>query len=95
VADSAEKVFLGDERNFLELLSRNCCWSTKAVGIGSKRTLTKNVPIRVVAASHNTSVAEIERTYSKFITEHSGNLSRRALLDHQAQLTDNLLLMAA
>jgi hypothetical protein len=58
--------------------------------------LTKNVPIRVVAASHNTSVAEIERTYSKFITEHSGSLSRRALLDHQApQLTDNLLLRAA
>jgi len=44
--------------------------------------LTKKVPI--VAASHNTSVAEIERTYSKFITEHSGSLSRRALLDHEA-----------
>ena len=57
--------------------------------------MTKKVPIRIVAASHNTSVAEIERTYSKFITEHSG-LSRRALLDHQApQLTDNLLLTAA
>ncbi|KWV50474.1 hypothetical protein AS156_14200 [Bradyrhizobium macuxiense] len=48
------------------------------------RNLLLNVLIGVVAASHNTSVAEIERTYSKFITEHSGNLSRRALLDHQA-----------
>ena len=60
------------------------------------RNLLLNVPIRVVAASHNTSVAEIERTYSKFITEHSGNLSRRALLDHQAaQVADNVVPMAA
>jgi len=74
--------------------SRNCCWSTKAVG--SKRTSTKNVPIGVVAASHNTSVVEIERTYSKLITEHSGSLSRRALLDHHAaQVADNVVPMAA
>ncbi|OKO70872.1 hypothetical protein [Bradyrhizobium sp. AS23.2] len=60
------------------------------------RNLLLNVPIRVVAASHNTSVAEIERTYSKFITEHSGNLSRRALLDHQAApAADNVVPMAA
>jgi hypothetical protein len=59
------------------------------------RNLLLNVPIRVVAASHNTSVAEIERTYSKFITEHSGNLSRRALLDHEAAPADNVIPLAA
>jgi hypothetical protein len=60
------------------------------------RNLLLNVPIRVVAASHNTSVAEIERTYSKFSIEHSGKLSRRALLDDQAaQVADNVVPMAA
>ncbi|MCP3471342.1 site-specific integrase [Bradyrhizobium sp. CCGUVB1N3] len=60
------------------------------------RNLLLNVPIRVVAASHNTSVVEIERTYSKFITEHSGSLSRRALLDYQPpQPADSVVPMAA
>jgi hypothetical protein len=40
-----------------------------------------NTPIRVVATLHDTSVPMIERTYSKFITDHSDALSRRALLD--------------
>ena len=35
------------------------------------RMLLQNVPIRLVASLHNTSVAMIERTYSKYITEHS------------------------
>jgi len=62
----------------------------------SEADIDEEGPIRIVAASHNTSVAEIERTYPKFITEYSGNLSRRVLVDHQApQLTDNQLLRAA
>jgi integrase len=44
------------------------------------RALLKNVPVRVVAAGHNTSVAMIERTYSRYIAEHSDELSRSALL---------------
>jgi hypothetical protein len=32
--------------------------------------LLRNVPIRLVASLHNTSVAMIEKHYSKFITEH-------------------------
>ena len=44
------------------------------------RELIANVPIRMVAATHDTSVTEIERHYSKFITEHSDLLSRKALL---------------
>ena len=44
------------------------------------RMLLRNVPIRLVASLHNTSVAMIERTYSKYITEHSDGVSRGALL---------------
>jgi hypothetical protein len=33
-----------------------------------------------VASLHNTSVAMIERTYSKYITEYSDGVSRKALL---------------
>jgi integrase len=44
------------------------------------RALLQNVPIRLVASLHNTSVAMIERTYSKYITEHSDSVSRKALL---------------
>ncbi|UPK33337.1 tyrosine-type recombinase/integrase [Bradyrhizobium sp. 186] len=59
------------------------------------RQLLRNVPVRVVAATHNTSVAEIERTYSKYITEHSDAVSRRALLHHDAApLADNVVALA-
>ena len=44
------------------------------------RMLLQNVPIRLVASLHNTSVAMIERTYSKYITEYSDGISRKALL---------------
>lgn len=44
------------------------------------RMLLQNVPIRLVASLHNTSVAMIERTYSKYITEYSDDISRKALL---------------
>jgi hypothetical protein len=33
------------------------------------RMLLQNVPIRLVASLHNTSVAMIEKTYSRFITQ--------------------------
>jgi hypothetical protein len=39
------------------------------------------VPIWVIAALHNTSVAMIERTYSAHIAEHSDEVSRVALLE--------------
>jgi integrase len=45
------------------------------------RQLIANVPIRVVAALHDTSVGMIERTYSKHIAEHSDALARRGMLD--------------
>ncbi|CUU13842.1 Phage integrase CDS [Bradyrhizobium sp.] len=46
------------------------------------RQLLQGVPIRIVASHHDTSVAEIERTYSRFITgDPSEALTRATLLD--------------
>jgi hypothetical protein len=45
------------------------------------RQLLGGVPIRVVATTHDTSVAMIEKTYSRYITDHSDVLSRAAMLD--------------
>ncbi|MDR3484259.1 MAG: site-specific integrase, partial [Bradyrhizobium sp.] len=57
------------------------------------RMLLQNVPIRLVASLHNTSVAMIEKAYSKYITEHSDEISRGALLQHEppAPLADNVV----
>lgn len=59
------------------------------------RMLLQNVPIRLVASLHNTSVAMIERTYSKFITEHSDDISRRALLQDQIAIRENVVALAS
>jgi len=45
------------------------------------RQLLGDVPIRVVAVNHDTSVTMIERTYSRYIGDHADALARRALLD--------------
>ena len=47
------------------------------------RMLKVNVPIRLVASLHNTSTKMIEKQYSKYITEHSDDISRHALLHHE------------
>jgi hypothetical protein len=47
--------------------------------------LLSGVPIRVVAAGHDTSVAMLEKTYRAFILDHSDSVSRRALLDLSVQ----------
>jgi integrase len=43
------------------------------------RQLLKNVPVRVVAALHDTSVVMIERNYSKYIADHADELARATL----------------
>jgi integrase len=45
------------------------------------RQLLANVPIRIVATLHDTSVAMIERTYSRHIGDHSDALARSAMLN--------------
>jgi integrase len=45
------------------------------------RALLASVPVRVVAVTHDTSVAMLERTYSRHIADHADALARRALLE--------------
>jgi integrase len=59
------------------------------------RMLVSNTPIRIVAAVHDSSTKMIERSYSKFIAEHTDALARRALLDTaQAPLAANVVPLA-
>ena len=55
------------------------------------RQLKANVPIRITAASHDTSVAMIERNYSAFITDHTDEISRAAMLEIAAPQTNNVI----
>ena len=48
------------------------------------RDLLANVPVRIVATKHDTSILMIERNYSKYISDHADTLSRRAMLDPAA-----------
>jgi hypothetical protein len=45
------------------------------------RALLAGVPTRLVAASHDTSVEMLERTYSAYIADHGDTLIRRGLLE--------------
>jgi integrase len=57
------------------------------------RMLLRNVPIRLVASLHNTSVAMIETHYSRYITEHSiDDITRTGLLSEPAP--DNVVSIA-
>jgi integrase len=55
------------------------------------RALLAGVPVRLVASSFDTSVAMIEKTYSKFIADHGDAQMRRALFDIDASALDNVV----
>jgi len=55
------------------------------------RALLRGVPVRIVAAVHNTSIVMIEKTYSTFITEHSDEISRVALLEAPPPVGGNVV----
>jgi integrase len=55
------------------------------------RMLVAGVPIRVVAAHHDTSVGMLEKTYSRHIGAHSDAMVRAALLDVKAPATGNVV----
>ena len=55
------------------------------------RQLLAGVPTRLVGALHDTSVQMIERTYSRYISDHSDTLARRALLDLAAPADGNVV----
>jgi integrase len=50
------------------------------------RMLLANIPIRLVASLHNTSVAMIEKHYSRHIHEYGDEHARVALLLHEPPL---------
>ncbi|WFT92282.1 tyrosine-type recombinase/integrase [Bradyrhizobium barranii] len=58
------------------------------------RMLLANVPIRLVASLHNTSVAMIEKHYSRYITEHSDDVSRHALLRPESPVGENVVALS-
>jgi integrase len=58
------------------------------------RSLKANVPIRVIAALADTSVQMIERSYSALITEHSDEISRKALLHPEPPAAENVVTLA-
>ena len=56
--------------------------------------LLRNVPIRLVASLHNTSVTMIEKHYSRYITEHSiDDITRAGLLSEPTPAADNVVAM--
>jgi integrase len=59
------------------------------------RQILAGVPIRVVAVNHDTSIAMLERTYSRYIGDHSDALARRALLDTASPAGSNVVAIAA
>jgi hypothetical protein len=59
------------------------------------RMLNANVPVRLVAELHNTSIRMIEKHYSKHITEHSDEISRRGLLQHEPPMGGNVVPLAS
>jgi integrase len=55
------------------------------------RDLLANVPVRIVATKHDTSIPMIERNYSKYIADHADTLSRRAMLDPDGPMGDEVI----
>jgi site-specific recombinase XerD len=58
------------------------------------RMLLKGVPIRVVASHLDTSVGEIERVYSKYISDVSDDLTRATLPDLSEPVSGNVFSIA-
>ena len=57
------------------------------------RALLAGVPVRLVAVAHDTSVPMIERTYSKYISDHADSVLRRALLETAQPAAGNVVLL--
>ena len=55
------------------------------------RQIKANVPIRIIAVNHNTSVAKIESNYSAFIGDHTDAITRAALLDASKPTAGNVV----
>ena len=77
-----------------------CAMVVFTIGVASPRPISnpmllRNVPIRLVASLHNTSVAMVEKHYSRFITEYSiDDITRAGLLSEPAPAADNVVSIA-
>jgi integrase len=58
------------------------------------RMLIRGTPVRVVASLHDTSVAMVERTYSKHIAEYSDDVVRAGLLDVAVPADGKVMMLA-
>ena len=56
-----------------DIVTAYCLWHSNIT-----RMLLKNIPVRLIASLHNTSIHQIEKNYSRHITEHSSRRLRRA-----------------
>ena len=55
------------------------------------RALLAGVPARIVAASHDTSISQLERTYSSSISDYADAVARRGLLAPAANADPNVV----
>jgi integrase len=55
------------------------------------RALMAGVPTRLVAVGHDTSTLMIERSYSRFISDHADTIMRRGLLDVSQPAAGNIV----
>jgi integrase len=55
------------------------------------RMLLKNVPVRLIASLHDTSISQIERNYSAHIAEYGSDHARDALLEHAPPAVGNVV----
>ncbi|MCK1483410.1 site-specific integrase [Bradyrhizobium sp. 193] len=57
------------------------------------RQIRANTPLRMIAFTHDTSVAEIERTYARYLDDVSDDLTRRGMLSEPSK-PDNVIQLA-
>jgi len=55
------------------------------------RQIKKNVPIRIIAVNHNTSVGQIEKNYSRDISDYTDAITRAALINTSSPITGNIV----
>jgi hypothetical protein len=59
------------------------------------RQIRNNVPLRIIAFNHDTSTVEIEKTYARYLSNASDDLTRKALLaDAVPSAMDNVVRLA-
>jgi hypothetical protein len=58
------------------------------------RALHAGAPARIVAAGHDTSISQLERTYSAHISDYADSVARRGLLAPAVESSDKVVALA-